>query len=241
MRKWLAPVTAVAIILIGALVWFVPFVSRSRQPVSSTGASPPFSNVTPVRLPASSVLCMTDVTIGTDARIAQFTVIPGASPAPPLRVSANGPDGYHSPEVDVPGGQRNAGPQTASIRPPTHPVIGEICVRNAGRVAISLVGTTENRTSGRERAVIDGEPIRPDVQLALLERDSRTMLQDAPEVLQHMAAFKGSFVSSGLLWVLLLLVVLGVPVLVVAAVAEATTDGRGAPAPPATKHRRERL
>jgi hypothetical protein len=219
MRRWMAPVTTAAIILIGALVWFAPFVSRSREPISSTGASPPFSNVTPVRLPASSVLCMTDVTIDTDARIAQFTVIPGASPAPPLRVSANGPDGYHSPEVDVPGGQRNAGPQTASIRPPTHPVIGEICVRNAGRVAISLVGTTEDRTSGREQAVIDGAHIKPDVQLTLLARGHRTVLQEVPAVMRHMAAFKGSFVSAGLLWILLLLVVLGVPVLVVRAVA----------------------
>jgi hypothetical protein len=240
MRRWLAPVTAAAIILTGAIVWFAPFVARSRQPVSSTGASPPFSSVSPVRLPPSSVLCMSDVTIDTDARIAQFTVIPGASPAPTLRVSANGPDGYHSPEVDVPGGRRTAGPQTASIRPPTHPVIGEICLRNAGRVVISLVGSTENRTSGRERASVDGERIKPDVQLTLLERSSRTMLQDVPQVLRHMAAFKGPFVSSGLLWVLLLLVGLGVPVLVVAAVAAAATDGGGAPAPAATEQRRER-
>jgi hypothetical protein len=219
MRRWLAPVTAAAIILIGALVWFAPFISRSRQPVSSTGASPPFSNVTPVRLPASSVLCMTDVTIDTDARIVQFTVIPDPAPAPPLRVSAIGPDGYRSPEVDVPGGQRTAGPQTASIRPPTHPVIGEICVRNAGRVAISLVGTTEDRTSGREKAAIDGVPIKPDVQLTLLARGHRTVLQEVPAVMRHMAAFKGSFVSAGLLWILLVFIVLGVPALVVGAVA----------------------
>jgi hypothetical protein len=216
MPRWLAPVTTAAIILVGALVWFAPFVSHSREPISSTGASPPFANVTPVRLPASSVLCMTDVTIDTDARIAQFTVIPGASPAPPVRVSA---DGYHSPEVEVPGGQRNAGPQTASIRPPAHPVIGELCVRNAGRVAISLVGTMEDRTSGREQAVIDGARIKPDVQLTLLARGHRTVLQEVPAVMRHMAAFKGSFVSPALLWILLLLVVLGVPALVVGAVA----------------------
>jgi hypothetical protein len=219
MRSWLAPVTAAAIIAIGALVLFAPFVSRSREQVSSTGASPPFSNVTPVRLPASSVLCMTDVTIDTDARIAQFTVIPGTSPAPPLRVSAHGPGGYRSPEGDVPGGQRAPGPRTAPIRPPTHPVIGEVCVRNAGRVAISLVGTTEDRTSGREQAVIDGAPIKPDVQLTLLARGHRTLLQDMPAVVRHMAVFKGSFVSAGLLWILLLLVMLGVPALVVGAVA----------------------
>jgi hypothetical protein len=219
MPRWVAPVTTAAIILIGALVWFAPFLSSSRESISSTGASPPFSNVTPVRLPASSVLCMTDVTIDTDARIAQFTVIPDASPAPPLRVSANGPNRYHSPEVEVPGGQRNAGPQTASIRPPAHPVIGDICVRNAGRVAISLVGTTEDRTSGREQAVIDGARIKPDVQLTLLARGHRTVLQEVPAVMRHMAAFKGSFVSAALLWILLLLVVLGVPALVVGAVA----------------------
>jgi hypothetical protein len=222
MRRWLAPLATAAVILIGALVWFVPFVGRSDQPVSSTGASPPFSNVTPVRLRPSSVLCMTNVTIDTDARIAQFTTIPETSPSPPLRVSASGPGGYRSAEVEVPGGQRVPGPQTAAIHPPSHPLIGQVCIRNAGRTAISLVGTTEDRTSGREQAVVDGARIAPDVQLTLLARGHRTLLQETPAALRHMAAFKGTFVSVALLWVLLVLVVLGVPALVVAAVAAAT-------------------
>jgi hypothetical protein len=224
MRRWLAPATTAAVILVGVLVWFAPFVARSRQPISSTGASPPFSSVTPVALHPSSVLCMTNVTIDSNARIAQFTTIPGTRPAPPIGVSADGPGGYHSPEVIVPGGYSNPGPQTAPLQPPKHPVIGEVCVRNAGRATISFVGTTEMRTSGREQAVVDGKRITPDVQLTLLARGDRTLLQDVPSAMSHMAAFKGSFVSAGLLWILLLLVVLGVPVLVVTAVAAATDD-----------------
>jgi hypothetical protein len=224
MRRWLAPLTTAAVVLISVLVWFAPFVARSRQPVSSTGASPPFANVTPVRLPTSKVLCMRNVTIDTDARIAQFTTIPGAVPSPPLRVSASGPGGYQSAAVEVPGGQRSPGPQTASIHPPTHALIGEVCIRNAGHSPISLVGTTENRTSGREQAVLDGAPITPDVQLTLLARGHRTLLDDIPAVVRHMAAFKGSFASAAVLWILLLLVVLGVPALVIAAVTTAAVD-----------------
>jgi hypothetical protein len=227
MRRWLAPICTSAIILIGVVVWFAPFMARSRQPISSTGASPPFSNVTPVQLRPSSLLCMTNVTIDSDARIAQFTTIPGTRPAPALQVSADGPGGYRSGAVNVPGGYTSPGPQTAPIRPPQHPVIGEVCIRNAGRATISFVGTTEMRTRGREQAVVDGRRITPDVQLTLLARGNRTFLEDVPAAVRHMAAFKGSFVSAGLLWILLLLVLLGVPVLVVAAVAGATDDSPG--------------
>jgi hypothetical protein len=129
--------------------------------------------------------------------------------------------------VEVPGGQRVPGPLTAAIQPPTHPLIGQGCVRNAGRTPISLVGTTEDRTSGREQAVVDGARIAPDVQLTLLARGHRTLLRETRAALRHMAAFKGSFVSAGLLWVLLVLVVLGIPALVVAAVAAATPASAG--------------
>jgi hypothetical protein len=222
MRSWLAPLATATVILIGALVWFLSFVGRSDQPVSSTGASPPFSNVTPVRLRPSSVLCMTNVTIDTDARIAQFVTIPETSPSPPVRVSASGPGGYRSAEVELPGGQRVPGPQTAAIQPPSHPLVGEICIRNAGRTALSFVGTVEDRTSGREQAVVDGARITPDVQLTLLAHGHHTLLRETPAALHHMAAFKGSFVSVELLWLLLGLVVLAVPALVVGAVAAGT-------------------
>jgi hypothetical protein len=222
MRRWLPAAAAALVVVVAALAWFLPFVARSRQFVSSTGASPPFSNVTPVRLKPRSVLCMTKVTIDTDAGLAQFTAIPGSRPAPTLGVSAEGPGGYRSSETTVPGGYRVPGAQKAPITPPPHPLIGRVCVRNAGRTAISFVGTTEERTSGREQTVIDGRRVEPDVQLNLLERDTRTLLEGLPDVLRHMAAFKGSFVSVGLLWVLLLLVTLGVPALVLGAIAAAT-------------------
>src|SRR4051812_30917743 len=226
MRRWLPPVVTALVVVFGALVWFVPYVEQSRQPVSSTGASPPFYSVRPVPLAPGSLACMTDVTIDTNAGLAQFVAIPGSQAAPPLRVSARGPDGYQSPAVQLSGGYRNPTPQTAAIRPPTRALIGEVCVRNVGRVAVSLVGTTEKRTSGRERTVIDGRRVAPDVQLQLLQNRTRTLLEEAPETLQHMATFKGPLVSSGLHWLLLLLVVLGVPVLVIAAVASAVSTNQ---------------
>jgi hypothetical protein len=168
---------------------------------------------------------MRNVTIDTNAGFAQFTAIPGPQGAPPLRISTRGPDGYRGTSVRVSGGYRNTAPQTAAIQPPRRALIGEVCVRNVGRVAVSLVGTTEKRTSGREQTVIDGRPVKADVQLQLLENRERTLLEEAPQTLQHMATFKGPFVTVGLLWVLLLLVVLGVPALVTAAVASAlSTD-----------------
>jgi hypothetical protein len=232
MRRWLPPIATGLVVVLGALVWFLPYVNRSIQPVSSTGASPPFYSVTPVPLAPGSVACMTNVTIDTDAGVAQFLAIPGPQPAPPLRVSTDGPDGYHGRAVQLAGGYRSPTPQTATIHPPRHALIGRVCVRNVGRVTVSLVGTTEARTSGREQTVIDGRRVRADVQLQLLENRTRTLLQDSPEILRHMATVKGSFVSTGLLWLLLTFVVLGVPALVIAAVASAV--GTSQPA----RHRR---
>jgi hypothetical protein len=227
MGKRLPPIATALVIAVGALVWFVPYATRSHQPVSSTGASPPFSNVTPVALPAGSVACMRNVTIDTNARLAQFVLIPGPEPSPPLRVSTDGPDGYHGRAVRIPGGHRTPTSQTAPIQPPTRAVIGQVCVRNVGRATVSLVGTTEKRTSGREQTVIDGRRVEPDVALELLQARTTTLLDETPEILRHMATFKGSFVSTGLLWLMLALVVVGIPALVIAAVTSAvSTDQR---------------
>ena len=226
MGKWLPAVATAVVIAVGALIWFVPYATRSHQPVSSTGASPPFSNVTPVALPAGSLACMRNVTVDTNARLAQFVVIPGSKPSPPLRVSTDGPDGYHGRAVRIPGGHRTPTSQTAPIQPPRRAVIGQVCVRNVGRATVSLVGTTEKRTSGREQTVIDGRRVEPDVALQLLQVRPTTLLNETPEILQHMATFKGSLVSTGLLWLLLILVVLGVPALVIAAVTAAVSTSQ---------------
>ncbi len=231
MPRWVSPIVTALLVVVGMLIWFVPYLGQSRRPVSSTGASPPFYSITPVLLAPGSLACMTNVTIDTNAGLAQFVAIPGPQAAPPLRVSARGPDGYHSPAVRLPGGYRNPTPQIAAIRPPTHALIGQLCVRNVGRVAVSLTGTTEKRTSGREQTVIDGRAVKPDVSLQLLQNRTPTLLEQTPEALQHMATFKGPFVSTALLWLLLVLVVLGVPALVIVAVASAvSTDQPARPA-----------
>jgi hypothetical protein len=223
MGRLLPPVATALVVVVGALVWFVPYLNRQREMVASTGASPPFANVTPVPLRAGGVACMTRVTIDTDAASAQFVVIPGRRPAPPLRVSTAGPAGYRGTAAMVPGGYREAGPRSAPISAPKRPLIGRVCVRNAGGTSVSLVGTTEKRTNGRMQTFVDGRPVAADISLQLLQGGSSTLLGETPEVVARMATFKGSFVSSAVFWLLLVLVVFCVPALVVAAVASAVS------------------
>jgi hypothetical protein len=103
-----------------------------------------------------------------------------------------------------------------------------VCVRNVGGDAVSLVGTTEKRTNGRMQTVIDGRPVAADVSLQLVQGSTTTLLREIPDIVERMSAFKGWFVSDAVLWALLVIVVVGVPALVVAAVAAAvSTDRRG--------------
>lgn len=188
---WAATV-ACAVLLAGVVLIWAPFLGDAREYVASTPAPAPSTPdaFTPVTLPGGGELCMTPVTFSPDGRIVTFrTVEPLERPGPPVsvRLTAAGyaadarlPDGFTGELISF------------EVEPPSRSVgRGSVCLRNEGRRALSLVGSTEVFTaSARPVSTIDGTPIEPKVALSFYSDAHDGLAGHLGDVLDHAAAFK---------------------------------------------------
>lgn len=210
----------------GALQWFVPFLTRERQVTSSTPAPPPLVASTPVTLAPGSRACMDQVAFDAHSEVARLRADPHGRPGPRLLLEATAP-GYHA-RGEIAAGYRGtrrptraqdaAGyrpdgslPLTARLATPSRPVIGVLCIRNAGAQPVDLEGTAEARTNARTNVTLDGQPIPVDVSITLAAARERSLLDRLGEVFDHAATFKSPLVTGWLLWPLAALLLLGVP------------------------------
>ncbi|HKG02190.1 MAG TPA: hypothetical protein VKB03_03350 [Conexibacter sp.] len=94
-----------------------------------------------------------------------------------------------------------------------------VCIRNAGSHRTALYGSADAavRTS---TAMLDGELTGRDLDL-VFRTNARSTLALVPDVLQRMALFRGGWIGTWLYWVLLALLVLGVPALLARALISA--------------------
>ena len=100
----------------------------------------------------------------------------------------------------------------------------DVCIRNTGtrRVAVYGAPGISHRTS---TAIIDGKPAGGTDLAVRLDRDHpRSLLARLPDVLAHAATFKAQLVGTWTFWVLLGIVLLGVPALLARAIAGALRD-----------------
>lgn len=201
---------AAAFVVLAALL-FGPALTRERQPVASTAAPSPFFGTTPIDLRQGQQLCAEDILIPPDAKIAQMVMEqPADRPSPPLEVRLSGP-GYDSAPSRVEPGIAGGTIVYVDIDPPDREVFGRLCVRNLGRTSARLVGTTEFRTQAAQQASVDGEPIAADLTLTFLDDRRVSALAFLPEIVDRMTTFRAFLGAEWLLWLLLVLVVVGVP------------------------------
>ena len=182
----------VAVLVVGAIVLWRPFLTREHEVLSATPAPIALYEPTTVALRPGATACLHGVTFAPDAEVAGFTA------DGPLVVTAAAP-GYRA---------RAVGRDRVAITPPRRSVTGRLCLRNAGRRPVAIAGTTDPGSTAPPVTTIDGRPIAPDIALALYERAPASDLARAGEIVRHAAALAW---SPGVLWVLVLLVLVGVP------------------------------
>jgi hypothetical protein len=221
-----ALITFAVVVAAGVLAGLMPPLLKARDVLVATPAAPPLLDVTPVTVRPTESVCIGDVTLDPQAAIARFERVAGATAPAIVRVSAGGSGGYtatgrvtvpaSAPHLDVPLTPR---PQTSQI--------GNVCLRNEGASPLRLVGSTEPRSAAAARATIDGRPIAPHVALGLLEAHRSSLLARVPQILGHAAAFRPWWLGRGVLWVLLLGTIFGLPAGIAAALGSARRPASG--------------
>lgn len=210
-RTWILPAVSAALMLIVALAWGVPWLTKSRPDRTSTPTPPPFAAIAPITLKPGQVACENLVALSPDTHT--VTVLSGKfdGTGPKLRVVASTPDGYRGTgEIAAGYDGLQSLPATITPAPPTN-AIGGVCVRNVGTKSVDLQGTTEGRIQNRSATSVDGEVIPAKLSLLLSTGTDRSIADRPGQILSRISAFKPPIVGSASLTILFLLVVLLVP------------------------------
>jgi hypothetical protein len=211
-------------LLIACLAWFVPYLTREREAVSGVPVPPPFFVQEQVNLKPRSEACLSEVAVDTDADFAEFTVLTGKRPGARLAVAFEG-QGYRE-TATVPAGYTPPTVVRAPLDPPDRSVIGTLCIRNTGERRVALLGTSDARTVvARPTTQVDGEEVVPDVSVRFLSAESGSVLERLGEMMTRLASFNpGLLGAPALLWLLLVLVVVGIPTAAIYAVLSSFRD-----------------
>jgi hypothetical protein len=218
MRRRLTPMVIAAIgfgavMLVALAEWVVPYATRDREQVSGIPVPAPYFEQSGVRLDAGDQVCLSEVAFNTDSEIVDFTALGQGKAGPPLEVTVEADDGYSS-RASVGGGYVLPARLRAPIEPPAASVIGELCVENVGKRRVDLLATADPRTGvARPDALLDGEPAPAKPSVRLLAADSGSVLSRASQLIGRAAAFKPTVLGEPFLWLVVLLVVAGVPAL----------------------------
>jgi hypothetical protein len=199
----------------GALIEWRPFLTRDRPVVTATPSLAGLVDRTDVPVRPGETACVAPVPISRTTGLVQLSLTTLASSRPqPLVVTAEGAGGYRSRART---GSYPVGPASVfdvPVRPPARDLAGRVCVRNAGRRRIALIGTREERSLTAATTTVGGRRQRADVALTLLEARPRSLLDRAGEILERASAFTGGVMPTWLLWPLAVLLAVGVPLAV---------------------------
>src|SRR4051794_4527110 len=202
-------VALLAVLAGGALLWGVPWLVRDRDTPAAVPSPAALFSTALVRVNGGQSACARDVAVDRRARSAQFTVATyGQTKGPPLTFAMAGP-GYRV-AARVPAGYPDNSPLSVPVPAPPRAVLVRACVRNDGRRPIALFASSD-RTVSRSRVAVDGKLQDASYWLRFAEARGHSVLQRAPATMQRITVFRPGIVGRGALWVLLALVVVGIP------------------------------
>jgi hypothetical protein len=214
-RKRLVVAVGSVLILAGALFWFVPYLTRSRQSVAEIPSPPALKAISEFAVPPGQQACMSSVAITPNSRLAKFRLRTGtAQGGPPIALILRG-FGYQARAREA--GGYATGNLTLPIVPPRHALIGTACFANLGRSTVLLDATAEPRTVSRSATRIDGRPVVGDVALAFLDSRRPSLLDRTGEMFAHASNLTDHLMPVWLIWVLAVVLAFGVPIGTVAA------------------------
>ncbi len=208
---------AAAAMLLGALLWFAPFLTRSQTFRSSVATPLALTAASPFAIPAGERACMFSVAVEPGSAAAQFQLEPGKAGGligSPLELVLEGA-GYRSAS-ELAGGHRG-GIVTLAVTPPAHSLLATACFVNKGVEPVVLAGTTEARTISRSGTTIAGAPVVGDISLTFLERRPRSLLGSLGTVFAHASNLTDHLIPVWLVWAVAVLCAFGVPAGILAA------------------------
>ncbi len=213
----MATALAAAAIVLGALVWFRPYLTRRQAFPSAVPAPVALGPASTFAVASGVQACMYSVAVEPDSRVAGFRASPATASSaggPPVELILEG-RGYRTSSL-LPGGYRG-GVVSVRVTPPRHSLLATACFVNRGAETVTLAGSTEARTISRSGTTIAGAPVVGDIALRFLDTRPSSLLDSLGTVFGHASNLTDHLVPVWLIWILALLTAFGVPVAILAA------------------------
>lgn len=233
MRR-VAAALVVVVFAVGAAVSYVPWLTQQGNVVTGTPSLEGISVTTEVKVPRRHTACIRPVPLDPGVHDVRMLVNAKGDKSWPLELTVRGA-GYtaHGRFAGYPA--KAIVPVVAQLdRAPARAENGELCVRNTGPRTVGLVGTSEGESLTLPVTYINGTAVNDiDPAITFLAGERRSVLDRSGTILDRAASFTG-VVPRWLMWPLALLLVLGVPAAVAAALMLATppADEKGRPGRP---------
>jgi hypothetical protein len=201
-----------AIVLVGAAIWWGPFLARSRVVITSTPSPGPSYSRLDVPLKPGSQACVDNVALDPRSAQVQFIVSSRQPASTPLEFGARAP-GYDQSRTLAAVTAGKPVPVRAALAPPARTVNGVVCVRNRSDQEIALYGTNEATAIGLSRTSVDGKSLGGEhaISLTLLEARDRSILARLGTIVHRASDFAGTLMPPWILWPLVVLLVVGAP------------------------------
>ena len=108
------------------------------------------------------------------------------------------------------------------------PIDGHICLKNLGRKSVALIGTNEPRSLTLARTTVNGKRSAGDARatLLILTAADRSPGGSFGELSRHLSTLSGGITPVWIIWILAILLVVGVPVAALLALALALRPAR---------------
>jgi hypothetical protein len=201
----------------GAVKWYRPWLTQPRTVVTSSPSLDGISYRAEVKLPAGQSACIRPLPLDPGVRQIRMLLDVTGARAPVVELTLRGA-GYEGRArfADYP-----VSPATIVLaqlsRAPSRAEDGELCLRNTGRRAIGLVGTSEPDSVTVPVTYVAGKSAgETDPAITFLTGEQRSVLARSGTVLDRAAAFT-DVVPGWLMWPLALLFLAGLPLGVAAA------------------------
>jgi hypothetical protein len=211
MRK-LAAALVVVVFVVGALLWYTPWLTKQRIVVASTPSLDGISYRAEVKLPGGKDACIRPVPLDPSVREVRMLLDTRGNRTPAIDLTMTDPGGYRAT-----GRFAGYAPSDASLvvarlsQAPRQAADGQLCLHNTGHRAIGLVGTSEPESVTLPVTYVGGKPPgEVDPAITFLSGKHRSSAQQAGTILERAALFTGTL-PSWLMWPLVLLFVLALP------------------------------
>ncbi|MDO8210007.1 hypothetical protein [Conexibacter sp. CPCC 206217] len=208
-----------------AVLLLLPFATEDRQLYGTFPQPDAVAAVTLVGLRGGQRACLDEAVVDPHSEVAQLRVGTYGRPAQPLRLTLTG-DGYRQTVAIPASGYGDNELLAIPVTPPAAPVEVVICLANEGSRRVALYGTAD-RAKTRSTTRIDGVRQAANPAIRFAEARPASLADRVSTLADRIEVFRPSLLSGWMLWLLLALVVVGVPAGAVLALDRALRDDEG--------------